>query len=113
MSASQGPRSRAGVPERVARRPATAERFATSVPPQTPGDPNPHFDRDSTEVMPLRIERQPEIADGGEERPAAGAPAAEGGADSSATSSLLAAMALHRFDDDARWRKLARTGRAL
>jgi hypothetical protein len=51
-------------------------------------------------------------ADSGELESTTGSDAADGG-EGSDRESFLAGLMLERFDDDERWRELARTGRAL
>jgi hypothetical protein len=51
-------------------------------------------------------------ADSGERRSEPDLPAADGG-EGSEGGSVLSGLMLERFDDDERWRELARTGRAL
>lgn len=94
---------------------ATPQRFVTSGTPHDTS--NAQFEADSGvwQRVPLRDNYWPHemsAADSGDRKSDPDAPDADGGAGSD-TGSSLSGLMLERFDDDERWRELARSGRAL
>jgi hypothetical protein len=95
---------------------ATPPRFVTSGTPHDAAN-RARFEPDSGvwQRVPLRENCWPHAmsaADSGDRRSDPDLADADGGEDSD-TGSSLSGLMLERFDDDERWRELARSGRAL
>jgi hypothetical protein len=94
---------------------ASPQRFVTSgTPHSAPTAQESEVDTGVWQRATLRENYWPvwSAADSGDPHSDPGAPDADGG-EGSGDESVLSGLMLERFDDDERWRELARTGRAL